>query len=131
MFLDRPDTWILLAMLYGIMACMLLALWAKNRYLSMELEQTRNNNKDLIRKIVRIADALDKDTRRERASRSHREHMLEEKLKRQAECYEKELKEQAGAYEEKLTMWECKYETLKHTMQGMWPGAKEARGAND
>ena len=120
MFLDRPDTWILLALLYGIMACALLALWAKNRYLSMELEQTRNNNKDLIRKIVRIADALDKDTRRERPSRSHREHMLEEKLKKQAECYENEL-----------TMLRCKCNTLEHAMQGMWPANKEDRGAND
>lgn len=119
MFLDRPDTWILLALLYGIMACMLLALWAKNRYLTIELDHAHKNNADLIRKIVRIADALDKDTRRERASRSHREHMLEEKLKRQAECYEQEL-----------SMLRCKCSTLEHAMQGMWPANQEDRGAN-
>ena len=119
MFLDRPDTWILLALFYGIMACALLALWAKNRYLTIELDRADKYRAELISGIVRATEDLEKAKRREKAARSHREHMLEEKLKRQAECYEQEL-----------TVLRCKCNTLEHAMQGMWPANKEDRGAN-
>lgn len=118
--LERMDTWVLLALLFGVMVCMLAAAWAKNRYLSAELDRALKNNSALVRNVVDVADALDRSMRREKSARSHREHMLEEKLKKQAEVYEKEL-----------TMWKCKYNSLEHAMHSMWPNAPESRAANE
>ena len=111
MILERFDTWILLGILFGTMACGLLAALTEIKALKDDLKR----EKDWSRRMKQEADVAKADLAamidRDEARRCHFVRVRDDEIER--------LQQEIGS-------WRRKYDVLEGMMNRMWPTGGDA-----